>query len=147
MHHNHGARAWRQRPRQRREIDLPAVIVKQRVGRQLHILQVGEELEQRITGLGHQDFIVGIAQQAKNVGVAFAGAGGKHQRLGIDRRLVLLSIIGCHGLACAGQASGLRIVIHRLGILQGVEDGFRVVLQTGADRIGEGQVEHFPARR
>ena len=146
MHYNHGARAWSRRPRQRREIDLPAMIVKQRVGRQLHILQVGEELEQGITGLGHQDFIVGIAQQAKNVGVAFAGAGGKHQRVRIDQRLVLLSIVGCHRLACAVQAFGLRIVIHRLGILQGFEDGIRVVVQTGADRIGDGQIEHFPAR-
>ena len=72
---------------QRVKIDLPAVIVEQWVGYEVHVLEVGEKLKQRIARFGHQNFIAGIAQQAKDVGIAFAGAGREHYRFRIDFKL------------------------------------------------------------
>ena len=61
MHHDHRTRARAHGAGQRREINLPAMIVEQRIGCQLHILQVGEKLEQGIARLGNKHFIIGIA--------------------------------------------------------------------------------------
>ena len=114
MHHHHRACAGGHRFVQRGKIDLPSVIVNQRVRCQGHILKVGEKLKQWIARLGHQDFIAGIAQQPENVGIPLARARGKHQRLRIDLQVMLLAVIGGDCLARAGQPLGLRIVIRRL---------------------------------
>ena len=89
----------------------------QRVGRQLHILQVGEKLEQRIARLRHQDFVPGIAQQSKNVGVAFAGAGGEDERFRIELRIRHAARDSSAATASRALAKpfGLRIVVHRFG--------------------------------
>ncbi len=66
MHHHYGAGAGGHRLCRGREVDLPAVIVEQRVGDEFHVLQVGEKFEQRIARLGDQDFVFGIAEQAED---------------------------------------------------------------------------------
>ncbi len=66
------------------EIDLPAVIVDQRIGHQANVGEVGKEFEQRIAGRRYQDFVTGLAEQAEYVGVGFAGAGGEENALWIE---------------------------------------------------------------
>ena len=80
-HYSSGARSYR--ALQRMKIHLPAVVVDQRIGHEADIVQLGKEIEQRIAGLRDQQFISRIAEQAKNVGVAFAGAGREDQLFGI----------------------------------------------------------------
>ena len=57
-------------------VDLPAVIVEEGIARERDILDVREEIEERIAGLGNEYFVSGIAQCAKDEGVGFTGAGG-----------------------------------------------------------------------
>ncbi len=85
MHHEHGARAWRERGSQRVEIDLPAVIVEQRVRNQAHVRKIGEKLEQRVARSRNQNFVARLAQQPKNIAVAFARARGEHDIFRVNR--------------------------------------------------------------
>src|SRR5580700_9294458 len=95
---------------ERREVDVPSVVVNQGIGNQLHVLQVGEKFKQRITGVGNENFVVGIAEQAEDIRVALAGAGGEDHGFGIDV-LVLRTVIICDSFAGATQAFGLRVVL------------------------------------
>ena len=85
MHDEHGARAWRERGSQRVEIDLPAVIVEQRVRNQAHVGKIGKKLEQRVARSRNQNFISRFAQQAKDIAVPFARTRGKHDIFRINR--------------------------------------------------------------
>ena len=60
-------------------IDVPAVIVKQRIAQELYVIHVSKEIKERITGRGNQEFVAGIAEQAKNERVSFTGAGSEEQ--------------------------------------------------------------------
>ena len=73
--HDHGARANRDRVFQSVKINLPAMVVKQRVWNDFHVVNAGEKREKRIARFGNQDFIAGIAERAENEGIGFAGAG------------------------------------------------------------------------
>ena len=57
MHDEHARGARRERGAQACEIDLPAVIVEQRIGHQANVGEVGEKFEQRIARRRHQDFV------------------------------------------------------------------------------------------
>ncbi len=60
-------------------IDVPAVVVKKRIANQLHIIHVSEKIKERIARRGNQKFVAGIAEQAEDKRVSFAGAGGQEQ--------------------------------------------------------------------
>src|SRR5271163_4678561 len=79
MDQNHGSRARCGSFVERVEIDLPSVVVEERIGNELQVGQIGEKLEQRIARFGRQNLVSGIAEQAKNIRVCFAGAGGQKQ--------------------------------------------------------------------
>src|SRR6185437_1953059 len=83
VHHNDGARPMVYRLIKRGKINLPPVIVDQRIGHQFYVLKIGKETEQRITRLGDKNFVFGIAEKPKKKGIAFAGAGGEDDVLGI----------------------------------------------------------------
>jgi len=59
------------------DIDLPSVIVKQRIAHQLNILDVRQKIEKRIARRRNQKFIARIAKRSKDVGIRFACAGGE----------------------------------------------------------------------
>ena len=81
MHNDHSAGARGDGLLQSVKINLPAVIVVERITHQLYILNIGEEREERIAGLGDQDFIAWIAERAEDEGIGLAGAGGEDDAL------------------------------------------------------------------
>ena len=84
MHDQHGARTRRERRAQRGEIDLPAVIVEQRIGNEANVGEVRQKFKERIAGRGNQNFVARFAQQPENVAVGFAGSRGEQDAFGID---------------------------------------------------------------
>ena len=74
MHHQDRSCPRRNRPLQLAEIDPPAVIVKQRVGSQPHIIHIGQKVEERVARLRHQHLVARVAQQAKQKAIALACA-------------------------------------------------------------------------
>ena len=56
----------------------------QRIGHQTHVVEIRQKLEQRIARRGHQNFVARLAQQPKQVAVAFAGAGEQEDALPIN---------------------------------------------------------------
>src|SRR6266536_1649274 len=98
MNDDDSARARRNGLLQRMKIGLPSVVVKERVARQLHVLNFREKVDERVAGLGDQKLVAGITQSSKDVGIRFAGAGGQKNILG--RNVVLArSVIGGDGPA------------------------------------------------
>ncbi len=106
-----GARAGCDATLELGEIDPPAEVVEERVRLQADIVEGGEEIEQRIAGLGDEDFVSGIAQQAKKKGVRFAGAGGEDQILRWNVSL-MASIVLRNGGAGGWDAA-------RVGVVEG----------------------------
>ena len=76
---DHAACAWRDSLLERMHVNVPAVIVKQRIARELYVIHISQEVEEWIAGSGDQEFVAGIAEQAKNERVSFTGAGGEEQ--------------------------------------------------------------------
>ena len=123
------------------EIDEPAVGVFEPVGDELNVLKAGEKLEEGIAGFGEKEFIAGIREQAEDVGVSFAGAGGEEERFGIDRCLVIVEIVTRDFVASGESAFGLRVVLQGSGVVEGGEDGFGIVVEAALRGIGSGEVE------
>ncbi len=67
------------------EVDPPAEVVKQRVGLEDDVVKAGEEVEERVTGLGDKYLITRVAEQPEEKAVSFAGAGCEDDVRGIDR--------------------------------------------------------------
>ena len=67
-----------------RKIDLPTVVVEELVGRQTDIVELRQEVDERIARLGNQHLISRIAQQPEEEAVGLAGAGGQEKMLGIE---------------------------------------------------------------
>ena len=65
MHHDHAARPRSERSFQRVKIDLPAVVVDERVTCDFHVVQVREKFKKGITGCGDQDFVSRIAKHSE----------------------------------------------------------------------------------
>src|SRR6266581_3315968 len=102
MNDDDSARSRRDGLLQRMKIGLPSVVVKERVARQLHVLNFRQEIKQRITRRRNQNFVAGITQSSKHVGIRFAGAGGEKNIFGRNV-VVARSVIGGDG-----PASGLQ---------------------------------------
>src|SRR3954467_15240031 len=116
------------------KVDLPAVVVDQRIWDETHVLQLGEKIEQRIAWFGNEDFVTGIAEQTKSKRISFAGAGGEDERFRIDG----WSVIMRNRFACGKQALGLGIIVKRSRIAEGIENGGFVVFNFRAGGIGNG---------
>ena len=74
MHDEHGPRTRCERCTQRSEINLPAMIVEQRIRNQADVGKVAKKFEQRVAWRGNKNLIAHFAQQPKNVAVSFAGS-------------------------------------------------------------------------
>src|SRR5690349_5916596 len=79
MDHDYATCARRDGLLQRMHVVVPPVIVKERIADEFYVIHVREEIKERITGRGNQEFVAGIAEQAKNERVSFTGAGGEEQ--------------------------------------------------------------------
>src|SRR5207247_10992912 len=109
MNDDDSARSRRDGLLQRMKIDLPAVVVKEWVARQFHVLNFRQEIKQRITRRRNQNFVAGITERSKDVGIRFAGAGGEENILG--RNVVLArSVIGGDSPASRLQSLGVWFV-------------------------------------
>src|SRR6266852_1828721 len=84
MNKNHGPRLGGSCLVERIEIDLPTVIVEERIRNEFNVGEIGKKLEQGVTRLGYKNFVGGIAEQSEDVRVGFAGAGGQNQAFGIE---------------------------------------------------------------
>src|ERR1019366_9217501 len=127
--------------------DLPTVIVKQWIRNELNVGEIGEKLEQRIARFGYKDLVGGIAEQAEDVRVGFAGAGGQNQALGIEiENLVRLAIVAAHGLARSEQTPGLGVVMHRFRIRQCGEHDFRIGTDASFRRVRDSEIQNFLSR-
>ena len=131
MHKNNRAALFGNRLLKRMEINLPPVVINQRVGNEFDVLQIGEKIEKRITGLGDENFISRTCEEAKNKRVCFAGAGGQEQFFRIDG-FAVIAIVGGDSFARSEQPFRLRIILERVGIFQRVENSGRIVGQACA---------------
>ena len=98
MDHDNASRARRDGLLERMHVNVPAVIVKQRIADELYVIHVGQKIKERITGRGDQEFVAGIAEQAKNERVSFTGAGGEEQIVD-GNMLAAFGVIVAHSLA------------------------------------------------
>src|SRR5579862_9832020 len=94
MDDDYGARAISDGLLQRRKIDLPSVIVEQRVRNKLDVFEFGEKFEKRIARIGDENFLAGIAEQAEDERVTFAGARGEDEAFGIRGACMLVVVVG-----------------------------------------------------
>jgi hypothetical protein len=67
-----------------REVDPPAVVIEEGIGLEVDVLEIGEVVEEGIAGLGNEDLVAGIAEEAEEVSVGLAGAGGQGDVARID---------------------------------------------------------------
>src|ERR1700743_802949 len=114
MHQCDGARLRRDAPAHGFDIEMPAVIVEERIWNKLHVVERGKEIKERIAWLRDQNFVAGIAEQTKNIAVGFTGAGGKNDLCWIDDGTVIL-IVTTHRFTRVEQPLGVRIVNESLG--------------------------------
>src|SRR5262249_42038555 len=115
MYKHDGTRSVAGRRLERVEVDLPPVVVNQRVGNQLYVLQLGEKIEERIARLGDQNLVVGVRKQAKHKAVGFPAAGSQNERLRVNI-LSAFAIIPGNRLASLQKALRLRVVVERLWV-------------------------------
>src|SRR5713226_4137684 len=138
--HDHAPRPRSDRLLQTVKINLPPVVVNQRIAHQLHILNVRQKSEQRVTRRGNQQFIPGITKQAKNEGVRFARAGSQHHILGGNRRATS-GVILRHRDPRALQTFRIWLVAQRCQMPQSRKDRFTVVREATLRRVRSGQIK------
>src|SRR5260370_3510587 len=101
MHDDEPACARRDGPLQRMKIDLPPVVVQERIADQADVLYVRQKIEQWIAGRWNQEFVARIAKRSKHVGIRFAGACGENNVL--SRNVVVPRSIIARDRAAGGR--------------------------------------------
>ena len=99
----------RQRAAHLLDVDEPAAVIAQRIGRQAHALERGELIEQRIARRRHEHVVAGIAEQLEQPGVGLRRRRRQRDALGIDGDAVALVVRGDGG-ARRRQAARRRLV-------------------------------------
>jgi hypothetical protein len=143
MDEENGASAWSDGVLERLEIDEPAVGVGEGVGDEADVLEAGEEFEEGVAGLGEEEFVAGVCEEAEGVGVGLACAGGEEDGFGIESGLVIVKIVAGDFLAGGESAFGLGVVGEGGGILEGGKDGGGIVVEIAVGRIGGGEIEEW----
>src|ERR1035438_7764081 len=95
-------------------------------------MQVRQKIEQWIAWFRNQNFVVGVAKQAENKRVRFAGAGGQKNRFEGERGAVILEIVARRFLPGGQQTFRLRIIGKRLWIVNRGKNGLWVVVQAAS---------------
>src|SRR5215469_7405418 len=116
MNHHDRTRLLAYRLFQGMQVNLPSVVIEQRIRNQLHIFEIGQELKQGIARLRYKNFIAWIREQPKDVRISFASAGGEDQIFWRDA-LSALVIVLHDGFTRAQKSLGLRIVLEQLFVL------------------------------
>jgi len=109
-----GARAGRDGAAYGFRVDLPAVVEDEREGNEPDVVEGGEEVEERVAGMGNQNFGAGVAEKAEEKAVGLAGAGGEKD-VGTVEVDSVAGVVGADGLARPKMATGLGIVIEDRG--------------------------------
>src|SRR5882672_559537 len=84
MNDQHGPGTRCEHRAQRGEIDLPTVVVKQRIGDQPDVGEIGEKFKQWIAGRGNENLVTRFTQQMKNVAVPFTRSRREYDAFRID---------------------------------------------------------------
>src|SRR5262249_12739856 len=104
-------------------------------------LEIGKKLEERVAGLGHQDLVARIAEQAEDIGVALAGAGGQDDRVGIAVGTLVCGVVFGDGTARRKQSARLRLVSQSLGVMKRGESRIAFVGKAGVGRVRKREIE------
>src|ERR1051325_182572 len=108
-------------------IDMPAMVIKKLITRELYVIHVGQEIEQRISRRRNQELVTGIAQQTKNERVRFTGAGSQDEIINGDaftkRRIII-----AHSLPGRFQSLWIRMILQRGGSAECAHDCKCVIL-------------------
>src|SRR5450432_787389 len=92
------------------KIDVPAVVIEERVAGERYVVHVGEEIKQRIAGRRDQEFVARIAEQTEDERVCFAGAGCEEQIVKGDVLAVVRIVIG-YGLTSDFQSTRIGMIL------------------------------------
>ena len=123
------------------EIDLPSVIVQQRIRNEFDVAEIGKKFEQRIAWFGDKNLVARITEQTENVGISFAGAGRQNQAVRIEMiHSMFFAIVMADSLTRGEQTSRLRVVMHCFRICQRTEHGFSVRAHSGLGGIRHGEI-------
>ena len=112
MDNDHSPRARRDTLLQSVEIDLPAVIVDQRIANELYVLNIGQESEQRVARLGDKDFVARVAEGAEDESVGLAGASSENDV--VSRNCRASSSVVCANCLTGDEQSSRIWVVRRL---------------------------------
>ncbi len=145
MHHRNRLRPRRHPRPQLRKINLPPVVVHQRIRHQPYIFDLRQKIEQRIARLSDQHLVARIAQQAEQPAVRFARAGRQKNPFRPGLRAPS-RVIPAHRLARPRHSARLRIVDQRLAIPERRQNPRLVVRKAALCRIRRRQIEHRQPR-
>ena len=148
MHDEHGSRSRRERRAQGGKIDLPAVIVQQRVSHQANVGEVREKFKKRIARRRSQNFVARFAEQTKKVAVSFTRSRGQDNPFRVNRRRRLRKpsatrIIPGNRLPRAEQAFAFRTVDQRARIGQRPENFLLRIRKSAGGGIRGRQIQDF----
>ena len=135
MDNDYGAGARGKASGEGGEIEMPAVIVEQGIGDEAHIVEVSKKLKQGIAGLGDEDLRAGIAMEAEEVAVGFAGAGGEKNLRRRNLRRGGVGIVLGDGGASYGEAARVGLVLKGFRTAEGAQDSGIVILETAGGWI------------
>ena len=140
MDNDNAAAARRDRRIEGVKVDLPAVVVNERVANQAHVLNVCEKIEKRIAGSGDQDFVTWIAEKTKDEGIGFAGAGGQQNVVGWHR-VAASRVVAGDCFACREKSSWFWLVGEGTRIREGCENFLVRVGEAAFDGVRSSQID------
>ncbi len=122
------------------EVELPAVVIDEGIADEFDVVEIGEEVKERVAGTGNEDFVAGIAEETEEIRVGFAGAGGDEE-IGWQDICAKGLVVGGDGFAGGSEALRRGFVEKTGGRLKRRKDGGCVVGEATVGGIGNGEVE------
>jgi len=118
-----------QRPLDGMEVNAPRpVVVKKAVVPHRNRFERRQIIKQRIRRSGNQNLIARIAEQAEEIAVGLAGAGGQADVLRWNARIKEVIILR-DSFTSVDHAQGLRLVAKRAGSAERLEECARVIAE------------------
>jgi len=127
-------------------VHLPTVVVDQRVGKHLDVIQGAEKIEEGVARLGRQDFVPGVRKKPEDERVSFAGAGGEEDLVRVKPGAAL-GVVLRHRFPRRAQAARVRFIGKRAGMAERRKNLLRVERKAAVRGIGFRQVEDGQAAR
>ena len=150
MHDHYGSRALRQRRREPRKINLPALVVNERVRHGANVSKIGQIFKEGIARRRHQDFISYFAEQAKDVVIGLACAGGNDNAFRVNTCLSPEksrppAVIVRYRFTSLGQTLALGLITQHAAIIQGGKKLLFRIAEAAGRRVGIRQVKQWLA--